>query len=110
MAIASSPVPRTKLFRAVRFVPSVPVRLTLFKLQPSAQMLRRRQFSTTPDTPDAQKPDSVCCVQIPSADQPVPVVSIAPPAPSTESRLVAFESIAKFRTWHESTLKTAASP
>src|SRR5580693_8958237 len=108
MAMASSPVPRTKLFLAVRLFPTVPVRLTLLRLHPSAHMAVSRQFCTVPPVPDAQKPDSVCCVQMLSANQLVPVVSIAPPAPSTDALLIAFASSAKFRTVHDVTLNVAA--
>src|SRR5258708_24418365 len=107
MAIASSPVPRSELLRTVRLFPPVAPRLTLLTLHPSAQMLVRRQFCAVPPVPEAQKPESVCCVQMPSATQLVPVLSIPPPAPSTEARLSAFESSAKFRTRHELRLKIA---
>src|SRR5580658_7110285 len=108
--MASSPVPRTKLFFAVRLLPCVPVNDTLLRLHPSAQMLVSRQFSTTPPVPDAQKPDSLCCVQMLSATQLVPVVSMAPPAPSTDALLMALASVAKLRTVQEVTLNVAASP
>ena len=63
---------------------------------PSAQMEVSRLFDTVPPVPEAQKPDSVCWLQMLSATQLVPVVSIAPPAPSTVARLVALESRWKF--------------
>src|SRR6266481_4674723 len=109
MACASSPVPRMKLFEEVRLFPTVAPRLTLLRLQPSAQMLVSRQFWTRPPFPDAQNPDIVCCVQMLSASQLFPVVSIAPPQPSTTARLVALASSAKFRTLQEVTLKMAPS-
>src|SRR5580704_12147870 len=108
--MASSPVPRTKLFWAVRLVPSVPVKLTLFRLIPSAHIGPSRLFFSVPPLPDAQNPDSACFVQMVSATQLVPVVSIAPPQPSMVARLVAFASVAKFCTVHDVTLKVAASP
>src|SRR5438045_3927065 len=101
MAMASSPVPRTKLFGAVRLLPTVPVRATLLRLIPSAQMLVSRQLCTLPPVPDAQKPDIVCCDQMLSATQLVPVVSMAPPQPSCVARLVALASSAKYRTAHD---------
>src|SRR4051812_12326953 len=107
MALASSPVPLTKLFRLVRLFPTVPFRLTLLRLIPSAQMLVSRQFCTVPPVPDAQKPDMVCWVQIPSASQLLPLVSIAPPQPSTTALLVALASKAKFRTVQEVRLNMA---
>src|SRR5271155_5289286 len=110
MAMASSPVPRTKLFLAVRLVPSVPVNETLLRLHPSAQMLVSRQFSTIPPVPEAQNPDSLCWVQMLSATQLVPVVSMAPPAPSTDALLMALASVAKLRTVQDVTLNVAASP
>src|SRR5688572_23181352 len=109
MASASTPVPRTKLFEAVRLFPTVPVKATLFRLHPSAQMLMSRQFCTLPPVPEAQKPDIVCLVHMFSANQLFPVVSIAPPQPSATVRLLAFESTAKFRTVHEIKLKIAPS-
>src|SRR5882762_7763969 len=110
MAIASSPVPRMKLLVAVRLFPTVPLSETLFRLHPSAQIDVRRLFCTVPPVPDAQKPDSTCWLQMLSASQLVPVVSIAPPSPSTVSRLVALESRWKFLTVHEVTEKIAAKP
>src|SRR5712671_1373294 len=107
MAGASSPVPRMKLFEEVRLFPTVAPRLTLLRLQPSAQILVSRQFWTVPPVPDAQKPDIVCWVQMLSASQLLPVVSMAPPQPSTVARLVAFASRAKFRTVQEVRLKIA---
>src|SRR5258707_3546361 len=109
MAKASSPVPLTKLFEAVRLFPTGPPRLTLLRLQPSAQMLVSRQFCTRPPFPDAQKPDIVCWVQMLSASQLFPLVSIAPPQPSTTARLGAFASSAKLRTVQAVTLNIATS-
>src|SRR5260221_10317851 len=107
MASASSPVPLTKLFEAVRLFPTGPPRLTLLRLHPSAQMLVSRQFCTVPPVPEAQKPDIVCWVQMLSASQLLPLVSIPPPQPSADARLLAFASRAKFRTVHEVTLNMA---
>jgi len=45
-------------------------------------MLVKRQFLMMPPVPEAQKPDIVCWVQMLSATQLVPVVSIPPPEPS----------------------------
>src|ERR1051326_2437412 len=109
MACASSPVPRMKLLEEARLFPIELPRLTLFRLQPSAQMLVSRQFCTRPPFPEAQNPDMVCSVQILSASQLFPVVSIAPPHPSTTARLVASASSAKLRTVQDVTLKIAPS-
>src|SRR4051794_39933085 len=105
----SSPVPRTKLLVAVRLLPAEVPSATLLRLMPSAQIVVRRLLRTVPPVPDAQNPDNVCWVQIPSAIQFDPVVSIVPPAPSADARLVAFESAWKFCTVHEVTLKRAGS-
>jgi hypothetical protein len=74
---------------------------------PSAQIVVRRLLRTVPPVPDAQNPDSVCWVQIPSATQFDPVMSMEPPAPSTDARLVAFESTWRFWTVHEVRLNRA---
>jgi len=60
MAIASSPVPRTKLFVTVRLFPVSAPRDTLLTLIPSAQIDVSRLFFTVPPVPEAQKPDMVC--------------------------------------------------
>src|SRR5438046_1319576 len=109
MAWASSPVPRMKLLEEVRLFPIVLPRLTLLRLQPSAQILVSRQFCTRPPFPEAQNPDMACCVQMLSASQLFPVVSMAPPQPSTTARLGALASRAKFRTVQEVRLKMAPS-
>src|SRR5258705_5467498 len=105
----SSPVPRTKLFVAVKLLPTELFSDTLFRLIPSAQIAVSRLFRTVPPVPEAQNPDSVCCVQMSSATQLVPVVSIAPPAPSTVARLVALESMWRSLTVHDVTWNTAPS-
>ena len=46
---------------------------------------------------------------MPSASQPVPVVSIAPPSPPMVLRLTALASMWKFRTVHEVRSNSAAS-
>src|SRR5690242_14168631 len=109
MAVASSPVPRMKLFVTVRSLPTGLPSETLLTLRPSAQMDVSRLLRAVPPVPDAQKPDSVCWVQILSATQLVPLVSIAPPAPPGTSRLMALESRWKFSTVHEVTEKMAPS-
>ena len=75
---------------------------------PSAQIAVRRLFSTVPPVPDAQKPDSTCWAPGPVATQFVPLVSIAPPPPSTVSRLVESESRWKFCTVQEVRLEQRA--
>src|SRR6266511_695288 len=110
MAIASSPVPRMKLFVAVRSLPTVPSRDTLLRLSPSAQMDVSRLLRAVPPVPEAQNPDRTCWLQMLSATQLVPVVSIAPPAPPEVSRLVALASRWKFSTVHEVTEKMAPRP
>ena len=97
----SSPVPRMKLLVAVRLLPDVPVSETLFRLQPSAKMTVNRLFSTVPPLPEAHRLDSTCCTHMPSISQLVPVVSSAPPPPSTSARLIASESMWKFSSWQE---------
>lgn len=62
-----------------------------------------------PPVPDAQKPDMVCWVQMPSADQSVPVVSMAPPSPPMVLRLTASASMWKFCTWQDVSSNSAAS-
>src|SRR5690349_5139847 len=103
----SSPVPRTKLFVAVRPDPTELFSDTLLRLTPSAQIEVRRLLRTVPPVPEAQNPDRTCWLQTPSATQSVPVVSMAPPAPSTLARLVALESRWRFWTVHEVRLNRA---
>src|SRR5437899_6912729 len=109
MAIASSPVPRTKLLVTVRLLPTLALSETLLMLIPSAQIEVSRLFSTVPPVPDAQNPDIVCWVQMPLATQLVPLVSIAPPSPPTVLRLGALASMWKFCTVHEVSSNTAPS-
>src|SRR5580698_4785909 len=97
----SSPVPRMKLLVAVRLLPEVPVSETLLRLHPSANIDVNRLFSTVPPLPDAHRLDSTCWTHMPSMSQLVPVVSSAPPPPSTSARLIASESIWKFSSWQE---------
>src|ERR1700754_197501 len=80
----------------VRLLPTELPIDTLLMLAPSAQIVVRRLLRIVPPVPEAQKPDSVCWVQIPSATQFVPVTSIEPPAPSMVARLVALESTCRF--------------
>ncbi len=109
MAIASSPVPRTKLFVTVRLLPVSAFSETLLTLIPSAQIEVSLLFSTVPPVPEAQKPDMVCWVQMPSASQFVPVVSMAPPSPPTVLRLTALASMWKSRTVQDVRSNRAAS-
>src|SRR5258706_7382060 len=109
MAMPSSPVPRTKLFVADRLLPTVLFIDTLLRLMPSAQIVVSRLLRTAPPVPEAQKPDRVCWVQMSSATQLVPVVSIAPPAPSELARLSALESTWKSFTVVDVSWNTAPS-
>src|SRR5690242_17610783 len=109
MAMPSSPVPRTKLLVAVRLLPTDWPSDTLLRLMPSAQTAVARLFSTVPPVPDAHQPDSLCWFQMWLATQFVPDVSIAPPPPSTISRLVELESVWKSCTVHDVSSNVAAS-
>lgn len=62
-----------------------------------------------PPVPEAQNPDMVCWLQMPLADQLVPVVSIAPPSPPMVLRLTELASMWKSRTVQEVTENSAAS-
>src|SRR5260370_18279819 len=97
----SSPMPRMKLLVAVRLLPEVPVSATLFRLQPSAKITVRKLSSTVPPVPEAHTLDSTCCTHMPLISQLLPVVSSAPPPPSTVARLWASESMWKFSSWQE---------
>ena len=97
----SSPVPRMKLLVAVRLLPEVPVSETLLRLQPSAKIDVKKLFCTVPPLPEAHTLDSTCCTHMPSMSQLVPVVSSAPPPPSTSARLSESESMWKFSSWQE---------
>src|SRR3954452_20867805 len=109
MAMPSSPVPRTKLFVAVMLLPTELFSDTLLRLMPSAHTAVARLFSTRPPVPEAHQPDSECWFQMWLATQFVPEVSIAPPPPSTISRLVEFESVWKSCTVHDVSSNVAAS-
>src|SRR6202044_2026858 len=98
-----------KLLVAVRLLPEVPVSETLFRLQPSAKITVNRLFCAVPPLPQARRLDSTCCTHMPSISQLFPVVSSAPPPPSTSARLMASESMLKFSSWHEQHWKAAPS-
>jgi len=66
IAIASSPVPLTKFVRSREIVPDRCVESHVIQVASVGQMLGRAgKFCTVPLVPEAQKPDSVGCVQMP---------------------------------------------
>ncbi|MFG2257895.1 MULTISPECIES: hypothetical protein [Streptomyces] len=92
----------------VRLFPVSAPSETLLTLIPSAQIDVILLFCTFPPVPEAQRPDMVCWVQMPSASQSAPVVSIAPPSPPMVLRLTALASMWKLRTVQEVRSNSAA--
>src|SRR5882757_2403120 len=78
MAMASSPVPRTKLLEYVRFIPMPALPSTLLKFPPSDHTLSTRQFFAVPPTPEHQKAEVTCWIHMLSTTQSLPLKLIAP--------------------------------
>src|ERR1700761_7396994 len=95
MAMASSPVPRTKLLEYVRFMPMPALPSTLLKFPPSDHTLNTRQFFAMPFTPEHQKAEVACWIQTLSTTQLLPL-KLTAPLLLAPARLEALQSKATF--------------